>query len=96
MSEKEWAEVWTCDGCEKEFVTEVEALEHEQHCSKAWEDYWKCEGCNKSFDKESEALEHEKMCQQYLELKNVIKKVTDTNFEEPERSIAAIPNLEED
>tara|TARA_B100000953_G_C17923008_1_gene391349 strand:- start:591 stop:797 length:207 start_codon:yes stop_codon:yes gene_type:complete len=61
-----------------------------------WEDYWVCEGCSKEFGIESETLEHEKSCQQYLELKNVIKRKEDTEFEEPELSIAAIPNFEED
>jgi predicted HNH restriction endonuclease len=96
MTEDDWPEVWACDGCDKKFATELEALEHEQSCPKAWEDYWTCEGCSKNFDKESDALEHEKMCQQYLELKNVIKRKEDTEFEEPEVSVAAIPNLEED
>ena len=61
-----------------------------------WEDHWACEGCSKEFKNESEAIEHEKNCQQYLESKNLVEKKENTVFEEPERSIAAIPIFEED
>ncbi len=60
------------------------------------EEYWVCEGCSKEFEKKSEAVEHEKNCQQYLETKNLIERKENTVFEEPERSVAAIPNFEED
>ena len=61
-----------------------------------WEDYWTCEGCSKEFKSKSEAIEHEKNCQQYLESKKLVEKKENTVFEEPERSIAAIPTFEED
>ena len=60
------------------------------------EDCWICEGCSKEFKSKSEAIEHEKNCQQYLESKNLVEKKENTVFEEPERSIAAIPTFEED
>jgi len=61
-----------------------------------WEDYWVCEGCRKEFKSESETIEHEKNCQQYFEFKNLVEKKKNTVFEEPERSIAAIPTFDED
>ena len=61
-----------------------------------WEDYWVCEGCSKEFKSESETIEHEKNCQQYLESKNLVGKKENTIFEEPERSIAAIPTFDEE
>ena len=61
-----------------------------------WEDYWVCDGCRKEFKSESETIEHEKNCQQYLESKNLVEKKENTVFEEPERSIAAIPTFDED
>ena len=61
-----------------------------------WEDYWLCDGCSKEFKSKSETIEHEKNCQQYLESKNIVEKKENTVFEEPERSIAAIPTSEED
>ena len=61
-----------------------------------WEEYWVCEGCSKEFKSESETIEHEKNCQQYLESKNLVEKKENIVFEEPERSIAAIPTFEED
>ncbi len=61
-----------------------------------WQEYWVCEGCSKEFKSESETIEHEKSCQQYLESKILVGKKQNTEFEEPERSIAAIPIFEED
>ena len=61
-----------------------------------WDYFWTCEGCSKEFKSESETIEHEKNCQQYLESKNLVEKKENTVFEEPERSIAAIPTFEED
>ena len=110
MAEKkdQWEDYWVCDGCRKEFKSESETIEHEKNClqyieaknlmemKEHWEEYWVCEGCRKEFKSESETIEHEKNCQQYLESKNLVEKKENTVFEEPERSIAAIPNFEED
>ena len=57
---------------------------------------WRCKGCEQEFESESKAVEHEKNCQQYLESKNIVEKKENTVFEEPERSIAAIPTFDKD
>mgnify|MGYP001403598494 CR=1 FL=1 len=105
---EQWEDYWLCDGCSKEFKSKSETREHEKNCQQyiesknlmerkeQWEVYWVCEGCRKEFKSESETIEHEKNCQQYLESKKLVERKKNTVFEEPERSIAAIPTFDED
>ena len=97
-----------CDKCGKELAVDslfCSKCGNKVQLAANSEESWICEGCEQKFETESKAVEHEKNCQQYLESKNLIDKTKfeekiekkeNTVFEEPERSIAAIPTFEED